>query len=98
MPQETDDRQANAPRGSPPTPPQRRMRPWLSPRWILFFLAVLGLNLFISSWAMGPESRVRVPYSPFFLHQVETRNVEEITSKGTDIQGTFRTQVKFEDP
>ncbi len=85
-----------APRGSSPTPPQRPgFR--LSPRWIVFFLAVLALNLFISTRAMGPESRVRVPYSPFFLQQVQARNVGEITSKGTDIQGTFRKDVTFED-
>ena len=85
-----------APRGSSPTPPQRPgFR--LSPRWIVFFLAVLALNLFISTRAMGPESRVRVPYSPFFLQQVQARNVEEITSKGTDIQGAFRKEVTFED-
>ena len=46
---------------------------------------------------MEPESRVRVPYSPFFLQQVKTGNVEEITSKGTDIQGTFKKEVTFED-
>ena len=46
---------------------------------------------------MEPASRVRVPYSPFFLQQVKTGNVEEITSKGTDIQGTFKKAVTFED-
>ena len=58
---------------------------------------LLALNLYVSARAMGPESRVRVPYSPFFLQQVKTRNVEEITSKGTDIQGTFATEVTFKD-
>ena len=100
MAQEADDRAAETPprppRGSSPTPPQRPgFR--LSPRWIVFFLALLALNLFIASRAMGPESRVRVPYSPFFLQQVQARNVEEITSKGTDIQGAFRKEVTFED-
>ena len=46
---------------------------------------------------MEPASRVRVPYSPFFLQQVKTGNVEEITSKGTDIQGTFKKGVSFEE-
>ena len=57
------------PRGSSPAPPPR---PWYrpSPRWIAFFLAVLALDLFITSRAMEPESRARVPYSPFFLQQV----------------------------
>ena len=100
MAQQADDRAAETPppgaRGSSPTPPQQPgFR--LSPRWIVFFLAVLALNLFIASRAMGPESRVRVPYSPFFLQQVQARNVEEITSKGTDIQGAFRKEVTFED-
>jgi cell division protease FtsH len=100
MAQKADDRSAARPppraRESSPTPPQRPgFR--LSPRWIVFFLAVLALNLFISTRAMDPESRVRVPYSPFFLQQVRTSNVEEIRSKGTDIQGTFSRRVTFDD-
>ena len=100
MGQQSDERAAKtspaAPRGSSSTPPQRP-RFGLSPRWIVFFLALLALNVFITSRAMEPQSRVRVPYSPFFLQQVKTSNVEEITSKGTDIQGTFKKNVTFED-
>jgi cell division protease FtsH len=90
------ERQPSAPRGSAPTPPPR---PWYrpGPRWIVFFLLVLALDLFFTSRVMGPESRERVPYSPFFLEQVRTSNVDEIRSKGTDIQGTFRKEVTFED-
>ena len=83
----------------PPTPtsPPQRPRFGLSRRWILFALALLALNLFITNRAMEPASRVRVPYSPFFLEQVTTRNVAEITSKGTDVQGMFKKDVTFED-
>jgi cell division protease FtsH len=99
MAEQADDRAAEkpppAPRGS--APPPQRPRFGFSPRWILFFLALLVFNLFVSSWLMGPESRVRVPYSPFFLQQVESRNVGEITSQGTDIEGTFKKEVTFED-
>ena len=99
MAQETNDRAAQSPpqaaRGPSPNPPQRpRFR--FSPRWIVFFVALLALNVFISSRAMEPKSRVRVPYSPFFLQQVKSGNVDEITSKGTDIQGTFKKDVTFE--
>ena len=100
MAQHADDRASETPpppqRGPSPTPPQR---PWyaLSRRSIVFFLALLALNVFVTSRAMGPESRVRVPYSPFFLQQVNAGNVEEITSKGTDLQGTFGKEVTFED-
>ena len=83
----------------PPTPtsPPQRPRFGLSRRWIVFALALLAVNLFITSRAMEPASRVRVPYSPFFLDQVMTRNVSEITSKGTDVQGMFKKNVTFED-
>ena len=100
MAKQADDRAAERPppasRGSSPAPPQRS---WfgLSPRWIVLSFVFLACNLFVASRAMGPESRVRVPYSPFFLQQVQAPNVAEITSKGTDIQGTFRREVTFED-
>ena len=59
------------PRGSAPTPPQRpRFR--LSRGWIVFFLALLAFNFYLGSRATQPASRVRVPYSPFFLQQVRT--------------------------
>ena len=88
--------QPPAPQGSSGSPPQRPgFR--LSPRWVVFFLAVLALNLFVSTRAMNPESRVRVPYSPLFLQEVRTGNVKEITSKGTDIEGTFNRRVAFGD-
>jgi len=100
MAQQANDRVAETPprepRGASPTPPQPP-RFGLSRRWIVFFLVLLAVNVFVSSRAMAPESRVRVPYSPFFLEQVKKGNVEEITSKGTDIQGTFDKQVAFED-
>src|SRR5690348_4855623 len=84
-----------APRGSSPTPPSSP-RFGVSWRWIVFALVLLSLNVFFASRAMEPQSRVRVPYSPFFLQQVRAHNVEEITSKGTDIQGTFKKQLTFE--
>jgi cell division protease FtsH len=59
------------------------------PRWIIFALALLALNFYAGSRATEPSSRVRVPYSPFFLQQVRAGHVKEITSQGTAIQGTF---------
>jgi cell division protease FtsH len=78
-----------APRGSSPTKPQRpSWRP--RPRWVAFFLGLLALNLFFSARAMQEKSRVRVPYSPYFLSQIKADHVEQITSKGTAIQGEFK--------
>jgi cell division protease FtsH len=92
----TDQRQDKsappAPRGSSPGQSQR---PRLGRTWILLALLLLGLNFYFGSRATQPSSRVRVPYSPFFLSQVSAGNVEQITSKGTAIQGTFTKKVQY---
>jgi cell division protease FtsH len=93
-----EDRQTSAsappaPRGSPPPPQRPRFRP--SRAWIVFFLALLAINFYVGSRATQPPSRVRVPYSPFFLQQVTVGHVKEITSKGTAIQGTFNQKVAY---
>jgi cell division protease FtsH len=83
-----------APRGSTPTPSQPpRWRP--SRGWILFAVALLVFNFYLGSRATQPESRVRVPYSPFFLNEVRADHVKSITSKGTAIQGTFTQKIKY---
>jgi cell division protease FtsH len=82
------------PRGSSPTSPQPpRFR--LSRRWIIFVLALLAFNFYLGSRATKPPSRLRVPYSPFFLQQVTAGHVKEITSKGTAIQGTFTQKEQY---
>ena len=73
--------------GAPPPPKRPRFR--IGWGWILFVLALLVVNMYAGSRATQPTSRVRVPYSPFFLQQVSAGHVKDITSKGTAIQGTF---------
>jgi cell division protease FtsH len=84
----------SAPRGPTP-PPQQPPRFRMSSRWILFALALLAFNFYLGSRATQPTSRVRVPYSPFFLKQVSAGHVKEITSKGTAIQGTFTQKERY---
>jgi cell division protease FtsH len=96
-----DDRQTSgspppAPRGSSPTPPQQKPRFPFSRRWILFALALLAFNFYLGSRASQPQSRIRVPYSPFFLQEVRAGNVNQITSKGTAIQGTFKQKESYQ--
>ena len=95
-----DDRQPDAappaPRGSSPTTPQQRFNFRPRPGWVVLFLGLLAFNLFFSARAMRVASRVRVPYSPYFLAQVKDEHVAEITSKGTDIQGTFKSKQSFQ--
>jgi cell division protease FtsH len=83
-----------APRGSsPPSPQPPRFRPTRG--WIIFAVVLLGLNFYLGSRATQPASRIRVPYSPFFLQQVTDGHVKEITSKGTAIQGTFTQKQQY---
>ncbi len=87
------------PQAPPPSEPSPRQAPssrnWRY--WVVLAVALLAINLFFGSRAMQPASRVRVPYTPFFLDQVRAGLVKEITSKGTAIQGSFTEPVQFED-
>jgi cell division protease FtsH len=60
-------------------------------------VGLLAVNFYASSRATQAQSRVRVPYSPFFLNKVRAGDVKDITSKGTAIQGAFKEAQKYKD-
>jgi len=68
--------------------PKRRLRAGLA-WWIVWLIALLALNYWLAARSTAPTTRIQVPYSPFFLQQVQAGDVKEISSKGTAIQGTF---------
>ena len=70
--------------GQPPAPHRRSA--WL---WLAVAASLFAVNYWVGSMATSAPFRVRVPYSPFFVQQIEAGNVAEITSTGTAIQGTF---------
>ncbi len=76
------------PAGTPgPAKPKPRFRiGW----WAAWIVGLLVLNYWAGTRATQMQSRVQIPYSPYFLTQVQADNVSEIRSKGTAIQGTFR--------
>ena len=83
----------------PPPSPAPQPKPRFRVTWQLLALIVglLVVNFWFGSRAtQGPE-RVRVPYSPYFLKQVEDGNVADITSKGTAIQGTFKKKQSYQE-
>ena len=91
-----DQPQAPTPPRSPATPaqpPRARFRWW----WIAVALALLTLNYWMGSRATGEQSRLSVPYSPFFLERIGEGQVAEITSEGTTIQGAFKSPTRYED-
>ena len=76
---------ADAPQQSTPNP--RRRRALLG--WIAVTVALLAVNYWAGTRATSSPARERVPYSPFFLQQVSSGKIAEITSQGTAIQGRF---------
>ena len=93
-------RKPGAPQSPRPDPPPQRTAPQRSrfrPSWwwIAFALSLLVINYWAGSRATQAQPRVRVPYSPFFLQQVQAGNVSDIRSKGTAIQGTFRKAERY---
>jgi hypothetical protein len=77
------------PAKSPEGPRWRRPQPW----W-LTFVVVLAANWALMR-AFAPEpTYVDIPYT-LFKQQVQAGNVEELTSQGDAIQGTFKKEVTY---
>ena len=81
-------------RGSPeppkPQPPHRS-------HWFLWFaVGLLAFNL-ASVFLLSPggQQRVKVPFSPYFLSEVQSGRVASIASKGDTIQGKFKSAVRY---
>ncbi len=67
------------------------------PTRIVIYVVVLAIALGINYWAayrVIQETRIRVPYSPFFLEQVRADNVVTVTSTNSEIQGDFKHATK----
>jgi cell division protease FtsH len=90
---QTRGRGDQKPPAQPPQPPQPRVRvAW----WVVAsVIALLTINYYSATRATKAHPRVRVPYSPVFLQQVRDGNVDAIQSKGTAIQGTFKSAEKY---
>jgi len=56
--------------------------------YVVLIVAAFALNYW-AAHRVTEVTRIRVPYSPFFLQQVRAGNVRSITSTGSKIQGDF---------
>ena len=73
-----------------PRPPHRLRGFWI------FVIALLALNwITVLAAQPGGQPRVKIPFSPFFLIQVESNQVKSISSKSDQITGTFTTKVRY---
>jgi len=72
---------------------ERRFPHWPSrPTRIVVYGVLLAIALGLNYWGAHrviQETRIRVPYSPFFLEQVRAGNVVSITATVSEVQGTF---------
>jgi cell division protease FtsH len=73
-----------------PTPPHRQ-------RWFwIFLIGVLALNwLSVLMFHAAGEPRVKVPFSPYFLQQLQAGEVRSISSRGDTVEGTFATKLRY---
>jgi cell division protease FtsH len=73
-----------------PTPPHRLRGFWI---FVIVLLAINWLSVFLFQPSSQP--RVKVPFSPYFLQQVQGKKVKSITSTGSTVDGTFTAKVKY---
>ena len=93
-----EQRETNVPRrsgSSSPSPGRPRFR--IGVWWIVLAVGLLVVNVVAGSLTMRGETRIRVPFSPFFLDQVNAGHVAEIMSKGTAVQGKFTEPQRYGD-
>jgi cell division protease FtsH len=81
-------------RGAPEVP--RRQPPHRSRAFVWFVVALLAFNL-ASVFLLSPggQQRVKVPFSPYFLSELQSGRVASIASTGDTIQGSFKSPVRY---
>jgi cell division protease FtsH len=75
----------------PPRRPLGRVGRWV----VIAILAAFVLNYWVASRQLSEPPRIHIPYSPLFLNEVRQGNVDRITSKGTALQGLFKSSVRY---
>jgi cell division protease FtsH len=86
-------------RGAPPKPkPPLMPPPGRRRKWFMAIVVLLGINVLLALTTGQPQSRVRVPYTPFFLDQVNAGNVRSIVSSGGTIEGSLTTPTTYTAP
>src|SRR5579859_1620708 len=73
-----------------PTPPHRWRGFWI---FVVVLLAFNWLSVLLAQ--PGSKPRVGVPFSPYFLAQLDAGHVKSITSKSNTIQGTWTVALRY---
>jgi cell division protease FtsH len=67
-----------------------------SRRFAAVLLGLLVLNLVLSFVTGQPAGRERVPYQPFFIHQLQAGNVRQITSQADALEGDLKKAATYD--
>ncbi len=78
-----------------PDPPAARP-PHRTRGFVIFVVVLLALNWgLVLLFSHNGQTRVKVPFSPYFVSQVSAGQVASIASKGNTIQGTFKVAMRY---
>jgi cell division protease FtsH len=80
-PQPPDEYFDRPPEKGPPPPARKSTPAWL---WLLL---IMGFALIF--WQFAPRDEVAVSYSPWFLDQVDTDNIQSLTIEGIEVHGVL---------
>jgi cell division protease FtsH len=80
------------------TPPGKKPRPPHRTRgfiWFVFFLLAVNWLSVLLFEPSTTQPRVTVPFSPYFLAELNAGEISSITSKADAIQGTFKKKLRY---
>lgn len=78
------------------TPDQHKPPPPYRVRWFwILVVGLLALNWLAVLMTQSSQPRVKVPFSPYFLHEVQAGHVKSIRSTAGSIDGTFTTKLRY---
>src|SRR5215213_5300718 len=72
-------------------------RGFMRPGFLTIVITLLSVNYLLLNVLAPTEPVATVPYSPYFVDQVEKGNVERISPIGETVSGVFKKKVRYPD-
>ncbi|HST38459.1 MAG TPA: ATP-dependent zinc metalloprotease FtsH [Conexibacter sp.] len=78
-----------------PAPAPRPASRWRSWPLAIALLLIVADIWFVQQFSSDSVTRVRIPYTPTFLAQLDRGNVASIASRGSTVEGTLRDAIRY---